>query len=253
MLLRALIVLLLAMNLGVALWWVVRPLPGPPPAPEPAAGVPRLQLVSEAATDGAGRRVREPSGADIAATASSADAAGNAAEDVGDGEQAAVIADAADVVDAGDRRCLAFGPYADAQAAARGRERLQPLVLRLQTRDTVAGARGWRVMLPPFPDRGEAQAEVARLAAAGFDDHFIIAQGDEANAIALGRFSAEGAARRHETALRGAGFQARAEPLGGGDAEIWLDVEAAAGFDGEAARAAAGAVRAEALDCARLP
>ena len=48
MLLRALIVLLVVVNLGVAAWWATR---APPPAPgHPASpvGVPRLQLLREA-------------------------------------------------------------------------------------------------------------------------------------------------------------------------------------------------------------
>ncbi|MFP5373909.1 MAG: hypothetical protein ACLGHW_03290 [Gammaproteobacteria bacterium] len=45
---RALLVLLVAMNLGVAGWWLARPAPGPAPPPQQPEGVPRLQLAGEA-------------------------------------------------------------------------------------------------------------------------------------------------------------------------------------------------------------
>jgi hypothetical protein len=47
MLLRALLVLLVALNLGVAAWWIARPGPAETPRAEAPSGVPRLQLLSE--------------------------------------------------------------------------------------------------------------------------------------------------------------------------------------------------------------
>ena len=48
MLIRALIVLLVVLNLGAAAWWLTRPAPTPPAEPVLPAGVARLQLVNEA-------------------------------------------------------------------------------------------------------------------------------------------------------------------------------------------------------------
>ena len=48
MLIRALIVLLVVLNLGAAAWWLTRPAPTPPAEPPLPAGVARLQLVNEA-------------------------------------------------------------------------------------------------------------------------------------------------------------------------------------------------------------
>src|SRR5690606_41837747 len=45
---RALLVLLVMLNLGVGLWWLLRPDPVPSPPWVPPAGVPRLQLLGEA-------------------------------------------------------------------------------------------------------------------------------------------------------------------------------------------------------------
>lgn len=49
MLPRALLVLLVVLNLGVAAWWLARPAAGAFPPPATPEGVPRLQLVGEAA------------------------------------------------------------------------------------------------------------------------------------------------------------------------------------------------------------
>jgi hypothetical protein len=48
MLPRALLVLLVVLNLGVAAWWLARPAATRPPLPAVPEGVPRLQLVGEA-------------------------------------------------------------------------------------------------------------------------------------------------------------------------------------------------------------
>ena len=47
MLIRALIVLLIALNLGAAAWWISRPAVQPAALPEQPAGVARLQLLGE--------------------------------------------------------------------------------------------------------------------------------------------------------------------------------------------------------------
>ena len=96
------------------------------------------------------------------------------------------------------------------------------------------------------PSRREATAQ--RIAAAGFDDYFVVRDGSEANSIALGRYGNETAARRRAEAMVAAGFAARAEALGG--TVTWLDVRAAPGFDAAAAQQLAAAPERRALDCA---
>ena len=72
-----------------------------------------------------------------------------------------------------------------------------------------AGADGWRVQLPRLPDVAAAEAMAARIGAAGFSDYLVIRDGDDANAIALGRYATRDAAQRRTAALRAAGFPAR--------------------------------------------
>jgi len=214
---RALIVLLAVANLGVALWWALQP--SPTASPVVARGVdegaPRLRLIGEPpAATAVATPVAQP-----AATA----------------------------------QCYAFGPFdAAGYAAARAHLLTQAETLQLRAEDPSL-ARGWRVWLPGQPDRMAANALAARIAAAGFRDYFVMPDGGEPNAIALGRFRSEAPAQERAQALRAAGFPAQAEPVLPASAPRWLEVRAAPGFDAEAQRAAVSALQAQPLDCTRLP
>ena len=194
MFLRALIVLLVVVNLGVAAWWATRTPPPAPAAATPPPGVPRLQLLREAP-----RAVR--------------------------------AATAAPSVSPVSTQCFRFGPYATPAALRRAYARVLPQVLRADAREEVSGtASGWRVYMSPLASRAEALAVVERMTAAGIDDLMLVPDGAEANAIALGRYSSEAGARRRQAALAAAGFTAQVGPLGV-DTVGWLHVGAAAGFD----------------------
>lgn len=219
MLARALIVLLAVANLGVALWWALQPGASTPTiAAEVDDGAPRLRLVGEATSNA------PPAPTPVAP---------------------AVVAPTT--------QCFAFGPF-DAAGYATARAHLQAQVETTQLRAEDASlARGWRVWLPGQPDRVAANALAARIAAAGFSDYFVMADGGEPNAIALGRFRSEGPARERAQALRAAGFPAQAEPLLPAGAQRWLELRAGSGFDAESQRVAMGAAQAQPLDCTRLP
>jgi hypothetical protein len=222
---RALLVLLVVLNLGVAAWWRLH---------EPAAGaavdalpgnVPRLQLASE-------RR----------------NVASNVAPAPAPATQAPV-----DAAPAADAVCASLGPYPDAAAAAAAQTRIEAQVLRSRVGERSVGrARGWRVLVPALPSAAEAEALAARIAMAGFSDYFVMREGRDANAVALGRFQSERAARRHAEAVAAAGFPAvRVEAIGVAP-QAWLDVALAAGSDPAVAQAAAGAAQTRPLDCAAL-
>ena len=145
-------------------------------------------------------------------------------------------------------RCLSFGPFEDAAGVATARAALQPLgASRMRVRDVVDAARGWRVMLPPQPDRAAADALAGRIRNAGFSDLLVVPSGEEANAIALGLYGSERAARRRESALRAAGFPVQALPVGQAVTRHWLDVAAGAGFD-----IAASAAAVQDIECAGI-
>ena len=229
---RALLILLLVLNVGVATWWATRTSPSPPTAAEPPPGVARLQLVGEG------------SGA-VAAMAPMATPAAAAVQPNAVASPAAAVA-----VDSPAPQCFSFGPFTDGQAVIAAQARLQPLTQRIVVRDRDP-TRGWRVLLPALPSAEQAEATAQRIAAAGFSDYLVVREGAEANSIALGRYGNETAARRHADALVAAGFAARAEALGA--TQTWLDVSAAPGFDAPAAQRLAAAPERRSLDCAALP
>lgn len=232
MTLRASIVLLAVLNLGVAAWWLLRPEAVPAPVVEAPSGIARLQLLSE--------RVG-PAPAPVETAATKPD----------ESQAPAPPATAAAQAPAEAERCYSFGPFADAAALTTAQAALRPGALRLRTRETrEGGGRGWRVYLPAAADRAAANANADKLKAAGFTDLLVVGDGAEANSVALGRFSSEPRAQQHAQALRAAGFAAKAEPLGEVRTSRWVDLAAGEGFDTATARRASGAAQSRTIDCA---
>lgn len=212
MLIRALIVLLLTLNLGVALWWATRTPPPSIPVFEPDPQAERLQLVEE-----------------TVATVPSTPAPDE------------------------PRQCLSLGPFADPEALAAARERLGARVLEARTRREFTGTPdGWRVILPPLADLEQAAAAAERIAAAGFQDYYVMRSGADAGAVALGLYGNEAAARSRAEALREAGFDVRVEPTGAGPLRHWLDLAVAGDVDAAAVQAEAGSPQRQPLDCDTL-
>src|SRR4249919_48336 len=221
MLTRALIVLLLVLNLGVAAWWALQPATSPPAVSEIDPAVARLQLVQEVHTLPHRIVDTQPSQA-LSSTTAPATAA---------------------------PACFEIGPFNDDATLAQARSTLQAQVARLSIRREPVRGRGWRVWLPPMADRASAQAVAERIVAAGFKDYYIVVDGDEANSIALGRYGNAEAAQRRQADLQAAGFPAQAEALGGG--ARWIQVAAAASFDVARLQPAIAAQQ-RPLDCATL-
>lgn len=247
MLSRGLIVLLLVLNLGVALWWSAQP---PADAAPPSAridGVPLLLLPGEDATTAAATAVAPDAEADAQAetrTGTRTDAASPAPAPL-DALPPARIAGS------GSGLCYAFGPLEagtaqpPALAHAHGPVRLrggdQP----------AANARRWRVVMPPLADAEAAAAMQQRLRAAGFDDQVLVRNPPEANSIALGLFGSREAALRQRQTLADAGFAAQVHPSGG-DIHPALAFELRQGADPDQVRVALGLLRAQPLDCSEL-
>src|SRR5690349_7102447 len=144
MLARALVVLLLVLNLGVAAWWTLRAPPAPAPAFVQPAGVARLQLVSEPrlapSTAPAPATTTPPAPKAPVATPPAAPAIAATTSPV-----PAVPANGATPA-----RCYSVGPFADSGAASNAREVLLAVATRVVSREQRTGGnvRGWRVVLP---------------------------------------------------------------------------------------------------------
>ncbi|WP_456954417.1 hypothetical protein [Lysobacter sp. HA35] len=192
MLMRALLVLLLVLNAGVAAWWALHAPTAERSLPMLPADVPTLQLVGEPAAP-----VR------VTGTAASAPVS---------------------------LRCYRYGPFSNATAFAAARTAIANQVAWTATAEQLAGTpRAWRVVLPQ-PDRATATATAARIGAAGFSDFLVMPEtGADANSIALGRYRNEVSARERVAALAKADFPAQAEPVGARVVQ-WLDVAASPAF-----------------------
>ncbi len=245
---RALIVLLLILNLGVALWWATRDGPAPAPEVRLPEGAEPLRLLSDPQAAAAGPGVA------AAGVAPSVPASVPKPEPEPDPLLRPAPQDPPGTAGASASRCHRLGPFDDAAAADRAATALRPTVLRLALRETRTAARGWDVRLSALPDRAAAEAMVARLVAAGFADHYLLPAADDGSVdIALGRFGSEDSAQRHRAALRAAGFDAVAAPIGdGGQAQHWVHVAIDEGADLAALQRAAGAAQIADVDCATL-
>ena len=221
MLIRALIVLLVVLNLGAAAWWLTRPAPTPPAEPALPAGVARLQLVNEAPST--------PTQAPVPQARAAAPPAALAA-------------------------CFSLGPYTRESSALQAQAALAGRILHARLREVPgAGTGGYQVVMPPAASLEEAQATAARIGAAGFDDFLVVRQGEQANGIALGRYRSREAAERRLTQLQAAGFPAQMQTVGrAGPGLGWLEAGAAAGADVDALARLASSGAPQPLECAAL-
>ncbi|PJL14799.1 sporulation protein [Stenotrophomonas maltophilia] len=276
MLTRALIVVLAILNLGVATWWLLRDEPARAPLPAHPTGVAELrwlpggtdaavaaQASAAAPTEALVEREAAPATAVAAAPAPAAatpTASSKPAEPVKAPEPVAAIAKPAPepvaekpAAPAAPPRCLALGPFADRAAATAAQGRAGNLLsqVRLREQPAASGSARYRVLLPAAATRDDAQATVKRIVAAGLSDYYIISQGDEANAIALGQYRNREGAERRMAAVQAAGFQPRL--VASGDAgQWWLEGQLAAAAEPAQAQQRSGAAQQRSLECTRL-
>ena len=283
MLTRALIVVLAVLNLGVACWWLLRDAPQKPAPPPQPAGVAELRWVpggadanaaaeATAAAPTAPLMEREPAAKTaVAATPAPAPAVLAKPEipkpQTADATPVAAAAKPATPpapVPAPEKpvtppaaaeppRCVALGPFADRAAATTAQGKAGALLsqARLREQPAASGSARYRVMLPAAANRDEAQATVKRIVAAGLSDYYIISQGEEANAVALGQYRNREGAERRMAAVQAAGFQPRL--VASGDAgQWWLEGQLAAGTQPAQAQQRSGAAQSRSLECTRL-
>lgn len=227
MLIRVVIVLLVVLNLGAGVWWALRPAPRDVAVDARVPGIALIEIVGEPV----------------------ASASRSIASSTTDASTPTPAPDAAAVAFA-PTQCESFGPFATTELAQAAQARIAAPRVRASLRTAAAPGRGWRVVIPPLGDAGQASALATRIGAAGITDYFVMREGADTNAIALGRYGGETAARARARTLVDAGFNARAEPLG--TPTYWLDVAAADDVGLDALRSGSGAARQQPLDCTTL-
>jgi cell division protein FtsN len=274
MLTRALIVVLAILNLGVATWWLLRDEPARTPLPPHPTGVAELrwlpggtdaavaaQASAAAPTEALVEREAAPATAVAAAPApATPTSASKPAEPAKAPEPVAAIAKPAPepvaekpAASPAPPRCLALGPFADRSAATAAQGRAGNLLsqVRLREQPAASGSARYRVLLPAAASRDDAQATVKRIVAAGLSDYYIISQGEETNAIALGQYRNREGAERRMAAVQAAGFQPRL--VASGDAgQWWLEGQLAAAAEPAQAQQRSGAAQQRSLECTRL-
>jgi hypothetical protein len=278
MLTRALIVVLVILNLGVALWWLLRGEPASAPPASPV-GVAQLEVLPSTQAPSATATPLTPAPALQDVTPASAPAPvtqppvttatpATALADTPAPTPAASVPAPAPVAAAPTpaaapapvtatptpAQCVSLGPFADRATAQAAQSRAGGGLRGAKLREVAdAGATRYRVLLPPAASREEAQATVKRIVAAGVSDYYIIAQGEDTNAIALGQYRNREGADRRLVSLSAAGFKATMVASGGdGSSQWWLDATLADGTDPAVARQRSGAAQHRSLECARL-
>jgi cell division protein FtsN len=279
MLTRALIVVLAILNVGVALWWMLRGEPVPTPPAEPPTGVARLQLLDTPnAATAAAPSAAQPAAASTAladatpappkpaapttpAPAAPAPSTAPAPSNVPASSTAAVAPAVGRPTETppapappAPLQCISLGPFADRDSAMAAQGNAGTLLQRSRLREVAkpGASSTYRVMLPAAASREEAQATVKRIAAAGISDYYIMAQGEDTNAIALGQYRNREGAERRMAALAAAGFSARLVGGAAGTAQWWVDAALAGQATPSAARQRSGAAQQRSLECAGL-
>ena len=218
-LIRLLVLLLLAMNVGVAVWWSLRPAPTEPTPPLTDPGVPALQLLAEI-----DQRNVDP-----------------VAEVVGPPEP--------DVVDA-DRVCLELGPFLT-QVDLRGAgTALTPSAHRIQLRETsTVIRRGFRVFIADPGTREAALATARALQARGIRDYYVVTAGAEQNTVSLGLYRDENNAHRRQREISALGFDVELEVRNEEIPQFWIDLELPAELDWRSALGGYSGVGSRKIPC----
>lgn len=258
MLTRLLIVILAVLNVGVALWWMTSQPSKPVAAPSAEAGVATLELLQSPPP-------AKPS-ATVAATVPATPVPSSTPPLVAqEANKQAVPVEApvetkpeppvaaSTVASApAPEQCSSLGPFASQAAAQAALAALGSDIRRQHLREVPGKpATSYRVLIPPAASREEAQATAKRIVDAGFSDYFIVSQGEETHAVALGQYRNREGAERRLTSLTAAGFPAKLMTNGSETLPSWwLDV--ASGATPADLKQRASAAQQQSLNCARL-
>ena len=216
MIARPVLIFLIVLNLGAALWWSLHT--SRAPARSRMDALPPLEI----------------------------------ARDVGNAP--AVAPDRASVTPpkaavAADAHCVLLGAYGEARDVQQALAVLRGVGVQADAITRLNSPRGFNVLIPPLSSPEAAAIVQVKLRDAGFQDQFLIRQGAQSNGIALGRFGTETAARALLTRLKAAGFQAQLSPVGASTTELWIHAVHGSEHDESALRSLASARQVKTIAC----
>lgn len=238
MFIRALTVLLLFLNLGVAAWWLAQPAPAAHTPAVQVPGVPLLELASSAAAAAAAPVTPAPAPPSAAQTAAVQDpvvtpAPAPVQAPPPAATSAHVPPPAPDPVPPPAPKppaealvCAELGPFDDETAAHGALASVRPAGKQARVLSRQPAAKGYSVVLPAAGDRDAARALADRVGKAGLGDHFIINTGENANGVALGHYTSQDGAQRRLEQVQAAGFAtARIAASGSGQPSWWARLQ----------------------------
>jgi len=120
-------------------------------------------------------------------------------------------------------RCLVIGPLPEGAPLQRVEQGLAGIA-HSQRQETARVAVGYRVYLPSFPSREEAERKRRELSALGFTDHALLQEEGFQNALSLGLFSVAENAQSRIQSLTEKGVTAKIHTLEQERAVYWIDI-----------------------------
>lgn len=143
------------------------------------------------------------------------------------------------------RQCFTVGPFETRPTMDAIVEMLNGFASNVSSRETEAFVdRGYWVYLPPYPDEQGGRQAVKILYDAGYDDVFVVNNGDWNHAVSLGYFITQSNAIAHRDRISELGFEAEMRIQRDDESRFWVEYEQQAG-DEYASRVLAELVPAE--------
>ena len=129
-----------------------------------------------------------------------------------------------------NRQCFTVGPFETSTTLDAIVTMLSDFTSNVSPRETVAFVdRGFWVYLPPYPDEQGGRQAVKILYDAGYDDVFMVNNGEWDNSVSLGYFIAQSNATRHRDRIRALGFPAESRIQREDETRFWVEYEQQAG------------------------
>jgi len=120
--------------------------------------------------------------------------------------------------------CYTLGPFKAVDDADKVRHELRQAGLTVKRRISKDNTRkGFWVLLPPASNHAAARKDIDELKSKGIKDYFLVATGDQTNAISLGVFSKSDTAQRRFEQIVKLGFKPVIQHVNLPLREYWLD------------------------------
>lgn len=124
------------------------------------------------------------------------------------------------------RSCQTIGPIADPEQVDEIMMTLSGQATQLRLREEGQGSvKSYRILAPPQPSSEDARALTDKMAAAGFNDFYVIWRGPHKDRIALGFYRNKAYAEQRQARLAKLGFESVLIPQTQARSRYWLDVE----------------------------